>query len=459
MKGEESESLEETMYRRIGEASIYGNLGLFIGSGLSMALLNSHGDEIAVDWGTLLTKCAKEFGIAFKNLHKLGDSYPQIAENLIKRIARRKEVTIDEATTQLKQTIADLTSLYPDVRTREKYREYFDVLKPKWIITTNYDTVIESILTGQGHSLSPPDEMIAPADFIPVYHLHGIRTNPDSIVITQEDYVRLFRPNDYRQQKLPFVIKESLTLLIGYSLGDFNVKTAIDWSTNVFSNKNQKYPNGVIQLVFTEKTPKPPCNESGKLIYEYNKLSTCLSNIADSVAEQRSQTEETSKLLKRIENKYLMPSDQLVSDFASKAATRERVYKQFDRHENKFINGFLEILSRGLDELWKKARENNGFKYYDEYLRVLLEVIEHIDFKNTPPPALVQMIAFSLERVGHYMGPGYGEAHAAHRTWLEKGAELSDESFRELRNISKNNAEYWHLGKILNLIEEKRSKN
>ncbi len=50
--------------------------------------------------------------------------------------------------------------------------------------------------------------------------MHGIRTSPNSIIISQEDYISLFRPNQYRQQKLSLSIKESTTLIIGYGLGD-----------------------------------------------------------------------------------------------------------------------------------------------------------------------------------------------------------------------------------------------
>ncbi len=60
------------------------------------------------------------------------------------------------------------------------------------------------------YPLSPDDQLVAPKGVIPVYHLHGIRTNPDSIIITQEDYIELFRPNQYRQQKLSLTLKESV---------------------------------------------------------------------------------------------------------------------------------------------------------------------------------------------------------------------------------------------------------
>ncbi len=457
MKTDESETLEDSMFRRIAESSIYGNLVLFVGAGLPMAIFNSDGGKVALSWGALLSKCAKEYGISFRKLQTPGTSYPEIAEKLIKLIAQKKKVTISEATVRLKQTISDLTSLYPDKAAREQYREYFDALKPNLIITTNYDTVVESILTGKGHSLSPENDLTAPANLIPVYHLHGIRTNPDSIVITQEDYVKLFRPNEYRQQKLPLTIKESLVLLIGYSLGDFNVMTALDWSRNVFSKKKAGYPNGVIQFVYEKKPKEEPYYENDILIYEFNELGELLGELRDFVLSQRGIDDSMSMLLRRIEKRYLIPSNQLVKDFVNKQSTREAVYKKFDKYGNNFINGFMEVVSRGLDEIWKKAREKNGFPFYDKYLRILLEIIEHIDFKNAPP-ALIQMLSFGLERVGYYIGLDSGDAHAAYRTWLGRGINLNEETIKELRNISRDNTSYANLAKMLRILDARIQK-
>lgn len=33
-------------------------------------------------------------------------------------------------------------------------------------------------------------------NLIPIYHINGVITIPDNVVIISEDYVSLFRPND-----------------------------------------------------------------------------------------------------------------------------------------------------------------------------------------------------------------------------------------------------------------------
>jgi len=116
--------------------------------------------------------------------------------------------------------------------------------------------------------------MFVPKKLIPVYHIHGIRTNPKSLVVTQEDYIRLFRPNEYRQSKLSLTLKESTTVFIGYGLGDINVLSAVDWAKNVFRGETNNYPPDIIQVVVLEGTPRKEVypDNNGTLIFEVNHL-------------------------------------------------------------------------------------------------------------------------------------------------------------------------------------------
>ena len=84
----------------------------------------------------------------------------------------------------------------------------------------------------------------------------------------------MFRPGEYRQARLPILIKESCVLMIGYGLGDINVITAMDWAKNVYKNLESKYEFQVIQLVYTEqpRNDNPYVNSSGVVIYEIKDL-------------------------------------------------------------------------------------------------------------------------------------------------------------------------------------------
>jgi len=444
---------KNSAFDKIAEGVIYGNLGLFVGAGLSMAIMNKDEEPIALSWHSLLEKCADYFEINFSQIMKEGKSYPQISTDLCRIIAKSKNISQQAASEELKQVISDLTSLYPDSSSRTKFSAYFNVLNPKWIITTNYDTVIESVLTGVGHSLAPEDQLLAPAGRIPVYHLHGIRTNPSSIVITQEDYVSLFRPNQYRQQKLPLTIKESVTLLVGYGLGDFNVLTAFDWSRNVFENNSSSYPNGMIQLIHTADPNPVPYSKDGILVIEFKDLAKCFEEMCEYVTVRKTKARSEYNKLKKLETKYANPTEKLIEGFLENKDVRSRVLQDLKASNHYYINGFLELLSRALDQVWMEARKSGNFYQYDNYLCILLDIIENIEFASSPP-ALVQTISYGLDKVGYYVGPGYGEAHGAFRTWSMRGKKLPLPVIKELRNISKLNPSYHNIALLLKMIDK-----
>ena len=76
--------------------------------------------------------------------------------------------------------------------------------------------------------------------------------------------MRLFRPSQYRQIRLALTIKESTTCLLGYSLGDVNVLTALDWSKNVFRESKGNYPHEVVQILWLPKIPRSETIGLGK---------------------------------------------------------------------------------------------------------------------------------------------------------------------------------------------------
>ncbi|MGC2660354.1 MAG: SIR2 family protein, partial [Bryobacteraceae bacterium] len=176
----------------IFNASKYGNLGLFVGAGFSKAILNDDDEEIALSWGDLLEAAAKRMHVHFKGLVKSGMSYPEVASALCRKHAEENKQTFQESVVELKDTLAASTAWFPEGAPRTQYASYLRALLPRWIVTTNYDQILECLLSGRSVSLGPNDTLSAPTKHVPIYHLHGCRTRPSDIIITQEDYVALF---------------------------------------------------------------------------------------------------------------------------------------------------------------------------------------------------------------------------------------------------------------------------
>lgn len=433
----------------ISQSGVYGNLGLFVGAGMSMAILNDDWQKIALSWKELIFKCAQDFDIDLKeDIKTEGLSYPEIATEIAKIIAEKKEVTYNIAIKLLKEKICALTSWYPEDEKRDVFGKLLFEIDPSWIITTNYDLILECLLTGHCISLEPNDQLISPQNLIPIYHLHGIRTNPSSIIISQEDYISLFRPNQYRQQKLSLSIKESTTLIIGYGLGDVNVLTAVDWTKNVYSQQRINYPHDIIQLLYSENpAPNPYRDRNEILIIEFDNLESILSEINDAINEAKDIANKKDFELYEINEVLINPSEKEVEKFIDDEEFRLSIIKEISENGVHLISGFMELFSKAMDKTWERAAPRNAFHAYKENLQILLDIIIQISL-NTIPPALLQAITYNLDKVSYYVGDSLGESKAAYRLWNNRKDDIPVETITEIKNIASAH-DYYYIKRLL----------
>lgn len=421
----------------ISQSASYGNLGAFIGAGFSKAVLNNDNDTIALSWGELLEEVSNTLDIDYEGIWKEGIDYPEIASRLCELYSESKSISYDESLREIKKEIARLTSWYPDKEQRNVFSEHLNKLLLSWIITTNYDLVIESLLTGASIPLGPNDSLIAPSGIVPVFHLHGVRTNPDEIIIALEDYVGLFRPTEYRQIKLALMIKESTMLILGYGLGDVNVLTALDWSKNVFSGATENYPNEVIQVVRKDNPKEEPYRDRNSIIViethsledffeEYTKIRD------EELKEEIILKENLSKLANKLDN----PDESMIEKFIDDTKFRKEVLTTLSSFSNNLISGFVSFLDTCIDETWKRSEPNGAFQGYADNLSMILDILTSFSIKQIPP-ALFETAAYALHRVGYYVGVQYGQSFAAKKVWDERKSTISIDMISELNSFAK----------------------
>lgn len=119
------------------------------------------------------------------------------------------------------------------------------------IITTNYDTLLESIFTGF-HVYVGQDELLFSNIFemAEIYKIHGCCTNPNSIVITDEDYKVFKEKNKYLAAKLLTIFMEHPIIFIGYSISDSNIIEILDAIAKCLTEKNMNQIED--RLIFVE---------------------------------------------------------------------------------------------------------------------------------------------------------------------------------------------------------------
>ncbi|MGO9789150.1 MAG: SIR2 family NAD-dependent protein deacylase [Solirubrobacteraceae bacterium] len=92
------------------------------------------------------------------------------------------------------------------------------------VITTNFDPLLEMlfpqfrVFVGQEELLF--EDLMSVGE---IYKIQGSHEEPDSLVLTKEDYERFGRENPVLAAKLMTVFVEHPVVFLGYSLSDPNV--------------------------------------------------------------------------------------------------------------------------------------------------------------------------------------------------------------------------------------------
>jgi hypothetical protein len=180
----------------IGNSSLSGYLGLFVGTGFSKAATAGS----APNFYELIQSLAQRIGLSVdidsdpSYQHK---SLPQVASSLVKELALNTTPP-ERAAERLREEVAFICNLSSDPLISGRLSGALQRLRPGWVITTNYDLILEMLLE-EAVSVLPNQPLVARPDRVPIYHLHGHRLNPSSIKITEEDYVSLLGPIDYQR--------------------------------------------------------------------------------------------------------------------------------------------------------------------------------------------------------------------------------------------------------------------
>ncbi|EGT3617544.1 SIR2 family protein [Clostridium perfringens] len=414
---------------------------MFIGAGFSKDII---GPKKALNWLELIKKTSEELDIEFpKEEELIGISLPELATKQCKRLMDIEWLDYEESKTKFKNKICELTNWLPEEKEVDLFKERFEGLKPSWIITTNYDLVLETILTGKCKSLSSNDYLSAPAGIIPIYHIHGIRRESDTIIITQDDYIPIFRPNEYRQTKLAMTIRESTKLVLGYGLGDMNVLSALDWSKNIYTNKNE-YPHEIIQAFWTENPKQEPYkDENGNIIIEISDIGNFLDEIIKHIKTEEEKYSKKIEELSEIIGNLREDNVEFVEKFKKEGVFRVELINLLTEFEYSMIDPYIDFLTKCIDEIWSEARSDGGFKFYYVHISILLDIIINYPYINMSSK-LFKIVCNKLDNVLNYisMSPNrayYGQAWDASDSWHSRKKDIPDDMKKELYCYSKEN--------------------
>ncbi|BDR57630.1 SIR2 family NAD-dependent protein deacylase [Xylocopilactobacillus apicola] len=441
----------EEVIGKICERSQQGMLGLFLGSGFSKAVV---GDR-ALSWAELLKQSVERLNRSCDKLDiKLdleddllnsGLTYPLVASRINKAANKalneaneiiqqsnkqknqQDEDYVRASDFQFKEIIANVVSVYPKNNEEKKWKDVLIKTDCSWILTTNYDHIAECLLNGRALSIYPNNIFSQPKGLVPVFHLHGSIWNPESIVITNEDYAKMLRPGDYRQTRLPFLLKEYTILMVGYDLGDLNVLSAVDWNRTVKVDSSVGYEQDVYFIRYKGEDEKVVDNpykdpETGITIIETNDVHSIFSEIVNQnhlLKKKYSKSEsDVKKLTQKFveaenspDKEYSDSSIEDVKDDAKKVLELAPLYPYL-------LSNFFIYIKAVIDNIYKQARKPNAFDKYDieiQMILMLMNVVEEMQMPDT----YVSLLCTALNNVAEFFGDHseLGKAWKATDTW------------------------------------------
>lgn len=418
----------------LANAAFRGRLGLFVGTGFSKAATKG----VAPTFEELLQSVAETLRLEsdFKAEIFHLKSLPQIATTLIAALADQRGMSSEQAGVLFRQEIANRCNLIPEKESGERLEAALGKAKPSWIVTTNYDLILESLIE-RSETVLPSEALFPNQEHVPIYHLHGHRHYLDSIKVTEEDYVGLLAPLDYQRLKLPLLFAESTTMMLGYALGDINVRAAIEWSKSFQSEARRPGSDlhGQVVQALYKKDPdgNPSFGDHGEIILEVEDVAALL----DEIGSARHEIERKFQELEAEIQEFLSDGKNALA-IDKDGPERARILKIVGSSSEIGSTGaVLQFLDKAMAPIWDKAREDGGFDYYDAYLEILIFLMGNLKRTETSPN-MIFFIARTLNRVGHYFDEKfhYGTAHQATRRWLKEAPGLNGELLEEFRSLS-----------------------
>lgn len=221
MNGLTSDEVQMSEYFEIAYAAAAKRLCLFTGTGFSKAL-SSNG---APGWQELLESIC-DAHIGKKDFKEA--LFPPGAQNALQLDEAAQVISIEllKAGKNVQEEIANLISAVALSGSYPETQKFFQQRSFR-VVTTNYDKLAEQLAGDDCQTLSPGRPIPRSTSRVKVYHVHGSVDVPGRMVVTADDYFSFMHSESYFSRKLSTVLHENTVVILGYSLGDTNLKSIL----------------------------------------------------------------------------------------------------------------------------------------------------------------------------------------------------------------------------------------
>ncbi|WP_163538680.1 SIR2 family protein [Gracilibacillus sp. YIM 98692] len=136
--------------------------------------------------------------------------------------------------------------------------ELLSNLQPHAIITTNYDSMLETIFPS--HSIIIGQQVIkskSSSRFGQILKIHGCTSKPEEIVISKEDYHHFEVKQKYLTAKLLTYFMEHPIIFLGYSVSDMNIKSILSDIAEIVCENEDEIVSNIWFIDWTKEEINP----------------------------------------------------------------------------------------------------------------------------------------------------------------------------------------------------------
>ncbi|WP_203334753.1 SIR2 family NAD-dependent protein deacylase [Planococcus beigongshangi] len=227
---------EDRHFLDIATSMVSGSLTFFIGSGFSKYLTDGN----APSWIELLKKTVdiKDDESLFNTLfyttkdEKTLESHFDltVTAQIIQEEYKKRGLNFREEICNIIESSVNENTINQE--NLETVQQFFLENTPNInIVTTNYDQLLNKFILPNKSRVyvegAPISKLLETRN---LYHIHGSILFPESLVVTQDDYFKFQHKETYISRKFYTLLQETTTVIIGYSLNDFNLNRILNES-------------------------------------------------------------------------------------------------------------------------------------------------------------------------------------------------------------------------------------
>lgn len=401
------------------------SLTLLVGTGFSMYMT----DDSAPSWVSLLVECSHRLEDELKTFNELF-----VTDEQSGRIRGKFELTICAQILEreffrrgrsIREEIASIIAQRVNIGTINNdhllfIRDFFSQNSSINVVTTNYDTLFSDYILPENNRIFAEGVPVGRDNSgLNIYHVHGSIVNPASIVLTMDDYFRFQYRDSYFSRKLYTLLQETTVVILGYSLGDFNLNQILNEAKNTKVKGRKK--NDIYYLTrdqIDHAIQSYYLDTYGIEVIQESDLTGFFYEISENLETANNVVEAQRNIKTAILNSEVVKED-----------LRSR--QSFDSIINCLVNMGMHLSSpRSLEFLqmvflhkWELTQERNAWEQYVHFSNWLIDLASEVPLRNTSfKDEFLRHVYNSLRKMSRELYLGY--SWQAFTAWDSRWSEM-----------------------------------